>query len=486
MSNKKGWLSSGISRSVAVVMAWSLGGCVAHDEFVQLDTESTDGQEGSSEEKIIEPTGAFDLDEIDAGSLVVNSTPTTSNPDSGVFDHCRQELPGITVRSEDGADGFDSSGLSSSQQFQSSGSGEWDDNANYRRYLELVARAPVHEDIDVSGRQFVVVLDDEGRGVGNCEVRLKDQAGTTATVTTLASGRVPVFPALYGFEGPLQVKARCLSASGTATLPLDIEDDVAVVQLDEARPSAPSTLDLAFVLDVTGSMAAEIEAMKSTIDTVASQIVSAGQADVRLAIVAYRDYGDSPAFEIKDFSDDIDSFRAFVDGLSASGGGDTPEALNEAMDRASRLDWNPDATARMTFVIADAPPHAGEQHSAARAAAVLACGGVKIFTVATTGQDLSGRYIFRQMSQLSYATHLFLLRAGTSTNPECSDHQFRTGELNNIVTERIEGELASVNQDPLEIPGLSEDRDTEVAEVLDECAVAASEASGEDLMPVIK
>src|SRR5690606_27442537 len=177
------------------------------------------------------------------------------------FDHCRQELPGITVRSEDGADGFDSSGLSSSQQFQSSGSGEWDDNANYRRYLELVARAPVHEDIDVSGRQFVVVLDDEGRGVGNCEVRLKDQAGTTATVTTLASGRVPVFPALYGFEGPLQVKARCLSASGTATLPLDIEDDVAVVQLDEARPSAPSTLDLAFVLDVTGSMAAEIEAM---------------------------------------------------------------------------------------------------------------------------------------------------------------------------------------------------------------------------------
>lgn len=464
---------------------------MVNDGFVQPKPNSDQKAETSTEATaakgaVSEPTTLFELPVTDTRSSSVVASPTPPSTDSKVFDHCRRALPGITQRSKEGADGFDSSGLGSSQQFQTSGSGEWDDNANYRRYLEMVARAPVHEDVDASGRQFVVVLDEEGRGVGNCDVQLLDEAGTTATVTTLASGRVPVFPALYGLEGPVEVTARCAFASGAATLPLDTDDDVAVVQLDLARPSSGSTLDLAFVLDVTGSMSAEIEAMKATIDTVAAQIVSAGQADVRLAMVAYRDYGDTPEFEIQDFSDDVNSFRSFVDGLSASGGGDTPEALNEAMDRSTRLSWDSEATARMVFVIADAPPHPDEDYSATHAAAVLACGGVKVFTVATTGQDLAGRYIFRQMSQLSYATHLFLLRTSASADPKCSNHQFRTGELHNLVTERVKDELASLNRSPLDIPGLDEDRDMEIAEVLDECAQAASEASGDELLPHVR
>jgi hypothetical protein len=240
------------------------------------------------------------------------------------------------------------------------------------------------------------------------------------------------------------------------------------------------------VLDVTGSMSAEIEAMKETIDAVATEIDSAGESRVRLALVAYRDYGDQPEFQFVDFTSDLSAFRANVAALEASGGGDTPEAVNEAMHWATRLDWNARATARMAFVIGDAPPHPSEDHSAAREAAVLACGGVKIFTVATTGQDPSGRFVFRQMSQLSYATHLFLLRDGVAPSAECANYEFRTGELHNLVIERVKGELASQDADPLDIPGLGEDRDTEVAEALDECAAAVSAATGEEHSPLIK
>src|SRR5439155_21420426 len=138
---------------------------------------------------------------------------------------------------------------------------------------------------------------------------------------------------------------------------------------------------LAFVLDVTGSMSAEIEAMKQTIDAVATEIVTAGESKVRLALVAYRDYADTPVFQTVQFTEDLGSFREYIGTLRADGGGDVPEAVNEAMDRTTRLDWNPDATARMAFVIGDAPPHPNEEFSAVQAAAVLYCGGVKVFTV---------------------------------------------------------------------------------------------------------
>lgn len=409
-----------------------------------------------------------------------------STLDSGVLDYCRQPLPGI--RRASGSDTlYDESLLSSSQSFQVSGSGEWDDNANYRRFLDAVAHAPVHETVDVSNRQFVVVLDEQGRGVSNCPLELKDAEGTTARLTTQASGRAAVFPALYGLVGPVTVKARCSSRTGRATLSLESVDEVATVQLDEPRDEPQlDSVDLAFVLDVTGSMSGEIEAMKRTIDAVATEIVSAGTSRVRLALVAYRDYWDTPVFETYDLTDDLESFRSDVEGLRASGGGDRPEAVNEAMDWATRLDWDLDATARMAFVIADAPPHPDEEHSAVQAAAVLSCAGVKVFSVATTGQDATGRFIFRQMSQLSSATHLFLLREGADPGAACADYEFRTDELHTLVIERIQGELAARDSDPLDIPGLGADRDTEVAAALDECAQALSEATGEQRAPLAR
>jgi Mg-chelatase subunit ChlD len=422
---------------------------------------------------------------LDLGSAA-NLYPSEPAPNSDVLDRCRQPVPGITHAQESDTR-YDESLVSSSQAFEVSGSGEWDDNANYRRFLNAVAQAPVHETVNVAQRQFVVVVDEGGRGVGNCVLELTDATGTSATLITSASGRVPVFPELFGFEGPVAVTARCLSQTASATLSLESVDEVVTMKLAAAREEhGAKTIDLAFVLDVTGSMSAEIEAMKQTIDAVATEIVTTGESKVRLALVAYRDYGDSPLFQTVDFTEDLASFREYVAALRAEGGGDTPEAVNEAMDWATRLDWDPDATARMTFVIADAPPHPNEDSSAVQAAAVLYCAGVKVFTVATTGQSPTGRFIFRQMSQLTSATHLFLLRGGAAPDSDCADYEFRTDELHNLVIERIKEELASPDQDPLDIPGLGSDRDTDVAEALDECAKEASAAAGESLAPLAR
>ena len=78
------------------------------------------------------------------------------------------------------------------------------------------------------------------------------------------------------------------------------------------------------------------------------------------------------------------------------------------------------------------------------------------------------------------------MRAGSGDGGECGDHPFRTGELHNLVIERVQGELDSVEANPLDIPGLGEDRDTEVAEAIDECAASASEEAGEEWLAPVK
>ena len=49
---------------------------------------------------------------------------------------------------------------------------------------------------------------------------------------------------------------------------------------------------------------------------------------VRLAVIAYRDYGDAVRLEKFDFVDDVRAFRQFVAGLEFRGGGDCAEDVN--------------------------------------------------------------------------------------------------------------------------------------------------------------
>src|SRR5690606_42149377 len=55
-----------------------------------------------------------------------------------------------------------------------------------------------------------------------------------------------------------------------------------------------------------------------------------------LGLVAYRDRGDDYITRIYDFTQDVSGFQANLNSVSAGGGGDTPESLNEALHHADR------------------------------------------------------------------------------------------------------------------------------------------------------
>jgi hypothetical protein len=123
-----------------------------------------------------------------------------------------------------------------------------------------------------------------------------------------------------------------------------------------ARPA----VEVAFVLDTTGSMGGLIEGAKRKIWSIATAIVDSNpDAEIRMGLVAYRDIGDDYVTKTFDLSTDIQDLYANLLELKARGGGDWPESVNEALDVAvNRLHWTPaDDTRRIVFLVGDAPPH---------------------------------------------------------------------------------------------------------------------------------
>jgi len=121
-----------------------------------------------------------------------------------------------------------------------------------------------------------------------------------------------------------------------------------------------TVVEVAFVLDTTGSMGPLIEGAKRKIWSIATSIVDANpEAEVRMALVAYRDIGDEYVTKKFDLTTDIQGLYGELLAFRARGGGDWPESVNEALDIAvTKLDWSKGReVCRIIFLVGDAPPH---------------------------------------------------------------------------------------------------------------------------------
>jgi von Willebrand factor type A domain len=126
------------------------------------------------------------------------------------------------------------------------------------------------------------------------------------------------------------------------------------------QASAKQTVEVAFVLDTTGSMGPLIEGAKRKIWAIATSIFDANpNAEIRMGLVAYRDIGDDYVTKRFDLTTDIQDLYGKLLGLQAQGGGDWPESVNEALDVAvNKLSWSRGSEAcRILFLVGDAPPH---------------------------------------------------------------------------------------------------------------------------------
>jgi hypothetical protein len=137
--------------------------------------------------------------------------------------------------------------------------------------------------------------------------------------------------------------------------------DPAPGQEERVAPrKAPAQIEVAFVLDTTGSMSGLIDGAKRKIWSIANQLVSAQQdTEVRFALIGYRDRGDAYITNLHDLTSDLDAVYARLMQFQADGGGDGPESVNQALHEAvTRLDWSTSrGVYRVIFLVGDAPPH---------------------------------------------------------------------------------------------------------------------------------
>lgn len=121
-------------------------------------------------------------------------------------------------------------------------------------------------------------------------------------------------------------------------------------------------VEVAFVLDTTGSMSGLIEGAKAKIWSIANEIIDVeeqGQTKVSFALIGYRDRGDAYVTKTFDMTDDIHGIYGDLLKFRAQGGGDRPESVNQALYEAvNDLSWSREGnTLRMVFLVGDAPPH---------------------------------------------------------------------------------------------------------------------------------
>ena len=356
--------------------------------------------------------------------------------------------------------------------------GEWDDNANYRDFLAYIGAAGGIEKLNVSNRQFVVVEDAQGKGVPNCALKISE-GETNVSLVTMASGRAILFPKAHNLSSnTFKVSATCGSKNATATGTIDASepDGVTRLKLSASRVEAQKpVVELAFVLDTTGSMSEEIESVKETLDKVVKRFDNS--ATIRVGLVEYKDKGDSFVTKVYPFTTDLVAFRKQIDGISASGGGDTPEDVNSGLAATlSELKWSADASSRLAFLIADAPPHLdypnGVPYSASAKKAAAA--GIKVHTISASGMDDVGQAVFRQVAQFTGGSNMFVLRGGAGpqsagagdVKSSCgpTHDNFTSGNLDELIIRKVKLELAALKANPLSIAGLGQDENAKPCE----------------------
>ncbi len=196
---------------------------------------------------------------------------------------------------------------------------------------------------------------------------------------------------------------------------------VLLLALRILSPSAAASagmIDLVFCIDTTGSMDDDIDQVKDQatmiINTLASQT-----SDFRVGLVGYKDIGslpaDEPVFQDFPFTSNVGAIVANINALEASGGGDNPEAVYEAllraMDSVTLGPWR-NGAGKIVILMGDAEPHErGEisedgkhtyQYTVSDVATVAQnLDPVHIFPILTGGASYAAKDAFKQLATLT-------------------------------------------------------------------------------------
>ncbi len=338
-----------------------------------------------------------------------------------------------------------------------------DDNKQYGyflNFLEEYSGVP-HIELPVMERIVLKVTDGDGKAVPNGDIEIRN--GSTVTRgKTMADGRFLLFPSEYpGYVDTFTATVSVMQETRELTIPRTGKREIEVQFPFPRIIPGRVPLDILFVLDTTGSMGEEINRLRTTIELIHLNLTNLStRPRVRFGMVLYKDLGDEYRTRVVPLTDNLAEFQEALALVEASGGGDTPEDLQAAMDVAvNRIQWNREGI-RLAFIITDAPPHIdyGQEFDYAEASRKAKASGIKFYGVGTGGLDLMGEYILRQIAQYTSGRYIFLTygESGESEggSPGSVSHHtgsnFQTDKLEAIIIRFAKEELSYLTDEPIE------------------------------------
>ena len=180
----------------------------------------------------------------------------------------------------------------------------------------------------------------------------------------------------------------------------------------KASVTATTNIDIAFIVDATGSMMDEIDFLKADLTSIISTVQGKNvTANIRTAALFYRDEGDDYLTRESDFTTNLATTTSFIAAQEADGGGDYPEAVHSALEAGlQKLAWREGNSIRLAFMLLDAPPHhennvLGSLH---KSIPLYAQKGIRIIPVAASGVDKQTEFFLRFTAIATDGTYVFL------------------------------------------------------------------------------
>ncbi len=325
--------------------------------------------------------------------------------------------------------------------------GEWKDLDNWSFWDELMKDQQFATYQNFWGfypeDRFELKLSDKaGRPLVNVKVNLLNTAKEVVWSTMSDNkGSACLWGNFYGGDDK-QFQFQVLHSNGDTKIPaIPYSDGLNSVEL-EMPCVANKMIDVAFVVDVTGSMTDELRYLKSEISDVIDRAKTDElDVDLRTAAVYYAGETQTHVLKSSPLTEKSNKTIRFMK-TSRRANGEQYEAVDQGLGLAIRdLDWNDEAMARIVFILLDAAPsnRSEVKESLHKMIQEAAGKGIKVIPVAASGTDKSAEFLLKFMAMGTNSTYTFLTNhSGIGHNhiaPEAASYNVET--LNDLLVRLI-------------------------------------------------
>jgi hypothetical protein len=249
----------------------------------------------------------------------------------------------------------------------------------------------------------------------------QDKKRASDVKVTLYSGQRKILSAITNVEGDAFLFYgwhKGISVFKPDRITLEKNGAFLSVQVDEStenleltlntQNTAPTNLDVMFVIDATGSMGDELSYLKKEVQSMLTGFTT--NLNVLTSINFYRDKGDDFVVKSNPFKPVAEAVGTQFADITASGGGDMPEAVHTALDDGIfNHEWREDSV-KILFLVLDAHAHENDTVSASLIKSIEAASkmGIRIVPVLSSGANTTCEIMCRELGLLTGGKFVFL------------------------------------------------------------------------------